>query len=43
MTDIKKLALNSHPDHFKYILNNILVPRSVGTENHENVKKFIMR
>jgi glutaminyl-peptide cyclotransferase len=29
-------------DHFNKILDNILIPRVVGTENHEKVKKFIV-
>ncbi|CAG9786366.1 unnamed protein product [Diatraea saccharalis] len=39
--NIKDIAKLSDIDHFKSVLNEILIPRVVGTPNHEKVGNFI--
>ncbi|XP_028027931.1 glutaminyl-peptide cyclotransferase-like [Bombyx mandarina] len=39
--DIKAIANLSDLDHFKAVLNEILIPRVVGTPNHEKVGNYI--
>ncbi|RVE45920.1 hypothetical protein evm_009393 [Chilo suppressalis] len=40
---IKDIAKLSDMDHFRSILNEILIPRVVGTANHEKVGNFIVK
>lgn len=39
---IKDIAKLSNIDHFKTVLNEILIPRVVGTPNHEKVGNYIV-
>ncbi|KPJ08325.1 Glutaminyl-peptide cyclotransferase [Papilio machaon] len=41
--DIKNIAKMSDQTHFREILNEILIPRVVGTPNHEKVGNFIVK
>jgi len=38
---IVKVASLSNVDHFEVVLDTILIPRVVGTANHEFVKQVI--
>jgi len=40
---IVKVASLSNVNHFEEVLDTILIPRVVGTANHENVKQFIIK
>ncbi|PNF26931.1 Glutaminyl-peptide cyclotransferase [Cryptotermes secundus] len=40
---IVKVAGLSNVNHFEYVLDTILIPRVVGTANHEFVKQFIIK
>ncbi|XP_013143010.1 PREDICTED: glutaminyl-peptide cyclotransferase-like [Papilio polytes] len=42
-SDIKKIAKLSDQTHFKEVLDEILIPRVVGTPNHEKVGNFIVK
>ncbi|XP_068631756.1 glutaminyl-peptide cyclotransferase-like [Battus philenor] len=41
--DVKNIAKMSDPVHFKDVLNEILIPRVVGTPNHEKVGNYIAK
>ncbi|GBP39886.1 Glutaminyl-peptide cyclotransferase [Eumeta japonica] len=41
--EIKELAALGDMDHFKTVLNEILIPRIVGTPNHEKVGNYIIK
>ncbi|XP_046405043.1 glutaminyl-peptide cyclotransferase-like [Ischnura elegans] len=38
-----RIAIRSDVDHFRNVLNTILIPRVVGTQNHERVKQSLVR
>ncbi|GLV32958.1 iso Glutaminyl cyclase [Carabus blaptoides fortunei] len=40
---VHKLALISNTSHIDIILDNILIPRVVGTKNHRRVKNYIVK
>lgn len=41
--DVKNIAKMSDMKHFKEVLNEILIPRVVGTPNHEKVGNYISK
>ncbi len=40
LSDVSRMG---DTDNMNYLLDNILIPRVVGTEGHKTVKKFIIR
>ncbi|KAG8233079.1 hypothetical protein J437_LFUL013079 [Ladona fulva] len=39
---VRSISQYSNVKHFKDVLNSILIPRVVGTRNHEKVKEFLI-